>query len=221
VLVRAVQASELPPGSIVVLEHVATITGHGGIETSIFRHPAWFRVTTWIRTDHAGHLLALRELETASSDSGAVGSESVMHPTHDGDKLAIFGTMRHQTFHATTASRSTIYDYVKSAHRLLVTARAAAAAGRPTHLTRTSVAGRPAFRLRSVTRASSGNGSLVQTLDVDAASYRPLVLRKVDRYVDAHGQQRFTQLTTPFLSERTLPDTPRNRRLLRFGGPTR
>jgi len=56
---------------------------------------------------------------------------------------------------------------------------------------------------------------------IDASTFKPLVM-----HYDSYGRSpdskpAFLHVTERILSERTLPDTPRNRRFLRAGGPVR
>jgi hypothetical protein len=214
ILVRAVQASELPANSIVRIESV--------IEDRDLQDPGLDyerRFTTWLRTSARGALLSYRQRITGDTDPRAViGFEQVGTPI--GARSARARSYNPRTGEIASYPRLTLPStvFAVKVHALLSAARA----GRGHRVITIRSAGHGHTTIRVLERfGTTSFASTVRQRDftLDTTTYRPLAFTDYvrNRY---KGRLYSGRLTERIVGERTLPDTPRNRRFLRLGGPT-
>jgi hypothetical protein len=205
VLVRAVEASSLPPSSIVVIDsslRLASSTTH-----------VVQRSTTWMQTTPSGKLKATRWLVTGtdSPDFAPVDTEATSPGAHPG----LLRSYDPRTERISVLKVGAVFPpaatFVVRVKRLL------SAAQRDPSRVRLSRR-RGAIRVESISVKPTGTST--REVWLDPQTYIPFRERRSERERDLHGRPVFLQTDLRVISRRTLPDTPENRRLLALRGPT-
>jgi hypothetical protein len=204
-ILEAGKAAELPPSSIVVVDSVAT-----------FRYPQSsfsFRHVTVFRISATGRLLATRDFVRSASDPSLLRDLSFSY-VRGRPVTTIYDprTGRVQRANETFTSPSFFAIRVE---QLLASARAGRTRARVSGPT--TVGGRSAFRIR-LSPPSRGTLRPRQELLIDAKTHRASVLSE-DVTGTLRGKPYFSHSSQRVLSQRTLPDTPHNRRILNVRVP--
>jgi hypothetical protein len=199
IVARAAQAATPPPGAILAVDAVIEIDGMR------------VRQRSWQRATAAGKPLTLRVVRIRSTDPREpTGSEYVSGVDASGMPF----TRRYDPSNGEALVRNvgTSEGYL-SVDRLYAVGRRASRHA----LVRTTIDGHSAYRLLT-TRIRGRAGSRWRSeVFVDAKTFRLLAWREEARTPGSHALFR---ASVHVLSERKLPDTPQNRRLLRLRGPT-
>jgi hypothetical protein len=211
ILLDAAQASELPPNSIVVVERLLTSRSSvGGFRA---RH------ISWLRTSASGRVLTWRDRTVSATDAAMRLADASSGRTRDG--APYMTTYDWRTRHATRIVNAQLVapDLLATQMRRYVTA--ARSSGRHTTIDGpATIDGRRVYRIHITTRSAPRERE-ARELVIDARTFKPLAMH-YDSYKRAlDNKPAFLHVTERILSERTLPDTPRNRRFLRAGGPVR
>ncbi len=201
-LVRAVQASELPRGSIVVIDNITTFDGRSE------------RQTSWVLTAPNGRRLVQRTRQTAADPGGVpVGYEEVSTHLSHHPHLSVYNPLTGEVSVSKGVEVSPRSAFVFSAHKMLLNAQAQGA-----RATRVRIVIAPGTAPRDVVQVSYVvYRTTRRTLTFDAKTFQPLLFR----LGDPHRPPSRSDSIDRIVSERILPDTPHNRRFLRLRGPTR
>jgi hypothetical protein len=214
ILLRAVQASELPASSIVRIDSVVENHDLQNPKLDGERH-----FTTWLRTSAGGALLSYRQRITGDTDPRTViGFEQVGTPI--GGRSARARSYNPRTGAIASYPRLTLPStvFAVKVHALLSAART----GRGHRTITIRSAGHGETTIRVLERfGTTSFASTVRQRDftLDATTYKPLAFTD---YVRNRYKDRFYsgRLTERIMGEQTLSDTSENRRFLRLGGPT-
>ncbi len=204
-IVEAGKAAELPPSSIVVFD---SVLAYAAPDLAFRVHQ-----TSVLRISPTGRVLAIRNVVRSATDPKAVEDESFSivggHPVMTVYDPHTGRVLRHE-------ERGIPVDgFAIRVERLLASARARRTRARVAgHAT---VGGRGVYRIELTPPHAAG----LQTRDellIDAVTHKPIVLR--DEVTGTlRGKPYFQHSTERVLSQRTLPDTPRNRRILDLHTP--
>jgi hypothetical protein len=204
ILVRAVQASEPPPNSILAVVSEQTVDSRT------------LRVYTWVRTSARGRLLDTRVLrENASHGFDVAKAEDrVGYTNADGVKiLRVYWPRTKQTLTTRNHADDIVQlgVFLHDAHAVL--ARARKLGERVDVGARVARAGRDVYPVRMGPAIGPDNVHIQGgEMLIDAKTYKPLAFK-----LSIEG----TTASERVLSERVLPDTPQNRRFLKLRGPIR
>jgi hypothetical protein len=207
ILLGVVGASQLPKSSIVVVRSVVTLRTNIGHFVS--------HDTTWLRVSADRRVLASRHYTVRKDPSRTVDSAAYMRAG-----TPVLETYAHRTgtFSRHVGVEATFSPaFVLSTRRYLAAARSSR---RRVVIDRVRIAGHDAYRLR-LPAAGGPRLRTTRELFVDATSYKPLEMRKSEVGPDIHGNPYSYYLSERVVNQRTLADTPENRRLLRVQRPTR
>jgi hypothetical protein len=210
ILVRAVQASELPHSAILAIDSRVTERDDGGGFTQ--HH------LTWLRTSRSGKILAARVLTPSASDPRML-ADTTSGPTHTGASITAVYDARTGRVSSMRGTMTPSSVFVLEVHRLLTRARAAGPRVRiARHPAR---AGHPGYDALARTTRIAAHVVQRHEIRLDPRTYAPTTFVDDEHGLDSHGKPFTYHLVEQIVRERTLPDTPRNRRLLELRGPTR
>ncbi len=203
ILVRAVQASEPPPNSILAVVADESLNGQT------------VRFHTWVRTSATGRLLDTRLFRTSTSRRFRAmdGEDRVDHLNAQGVRILQAydpRTKRILTGRNHVDVLALFGQYRIDAHQLL--ARAHKLGQHVDVGARVARAGRAVYPVRLGSAIGPGHVRIAGgRMLIDAATYKP---------VEFSTTVQGTTYTERVVSEHVLPDTPQNRRFLRMHGPT-
>ncbi len=204
-IVEAGKAAELPPSSIVVVDSVSAYASPG----QTFR----LRQTSVLRISATGHVLATRDLVRTAAGPQADSDEGFRYVSGR-PVMTVYDSQSGRLQHHRERIIPTNLFAIR-VERLLASARARHTPARVAGTT--TVDGRRVDRIELSPPSPTGL-QLHEQLLVDAATHKPVVMRE-DATGTLRGKPYFQRYTERVLSQHTLPDTPRNRRLLEVHTP--